>query len=64
MVQLLDQEIKRLKTMDEYVILTRTTCEPVLKWAQNHTHVFIAAKLSHRWDSPPCLKSIREHYQL
>lgn len=46
------------------MIQTKTTCEPVLKWAQNLTHIFVAAKLSHRWDSPPCLKSIQEKYEL
>jgi hypothetical protein len=46
------------------VVLTKTRCEPVLKWAQNHTHIFLAIKLSHRWDSPPCLKSIHESYKL
>ena len=28
------------------------------------THVFISAKLSHRWDSPPCVKTVSEDYRL
>ena len=50
--------------MEELIILTKSTCEPVLKWAQNSSHIFVAAKLSHRWDSPPCLKTVREDYHL
>ena len=57
MTDLLDEEIKRLETIQSFIIQSKSTCEPVLKWAQNLTHIFVAAKLSHRWDSPPCLRT-------
>lgn len=57
MAELLNEEIKRLESIQSNIIQGKSTCEPVLKWAQNMTHLFVAAKLSHRWDSPPCLKT-------
>ena len=35
-----------------------------MKWGQNQTHVFITFKLSHRWDSPPCLNTQKESSRL
>lgn len=45
-------------------MLGTSTCEPVIKWAQNLTHLFIAVKLSHRWDSPPCSTTLKEAYSV
>ena len=64
MTELLNAEIIRLESIQQYVIQTKSTCEPVLKWAQNLSHIFVAVKLSHRWDSPPCLKTVEESYDL
>jgi len=49
------QELKRLEILEEEIILGTSETEPILKWGQNRTHVFVTFKLSHRWDSPPCL---------
>lgn len=64
MADLLKSEIKRLQTIQSYIVQSKSTCEPVLKWAQNLTHIFVAIKLSHRWDSPPCLNTVEEKYEL
>lgn len=45
-------------------MLGTSETEPILKWGQNRTHLFISFKLSHRWDSPPCLYTQSEKSQL
>ncbi len=45
-------------------MLGETNCQPVLKWGQNNTHIFLTMKLSHRWDSPPCLYTQKEHWSV
>jgi len=49
-----------LENLEELIVLGESQTEPVLKWGQNMTHIFITFKLSHRWDSPPCLNSKSE----
>jgi hypothetical protein len=36
----------------------------VIKWGQNESHIFISMKMSHRWDSPPCLNTKHEQSKL
>lgn len=40
---------------------SESTVEPVAKWGQNETHLFLSLKMSHRWDSPPCLNTKRQN---
>lgn len=54
----------RLKIIQQSIVLTQSNCEPVVKWGQNLTHVFITMKMSHRWDSPPCLNTKEERSNL
>ena len=49
-----------MKDIQKWIVLERTTCEPTIKWAQNESHIFLTIKLSHRWDSPPCLNSLSQ----
>lgn len=37
------------------VFLLSPSVNPVVKWAQNTTHIFVSVKLSHRHDAPGCL---------
>lgn len=50
--------------MQEEIVLSESTCEPVTKWGQNESHIFLSMKMSHRWDSPPCLNTKKELSQL
>jgi hypothetical protein len=43
--------------LEEEIVLGTSLAEPAIKWFQNKTHVFVTMKLSHRWDSPPCLNT-------
>lgn len=57
LIQKYEEEILRLNLLEDDIILEESTCEPILKWSQNMSHIFITIKTSHRWDSPPCLYS-------
>jgi hypothetical protein len=57
MVEVLEEELRRLKQLQGEIVQSESTCEPVAKWGQNETHLFLSLKMSHRWDSPPCLNT-------
>lgn len=50
--------------MEKELIQGESKCPPVIKWSQNMTHLFISMKMSHRWDSPPCLTTQSETVNL
>jgi hypothetical protein len=57
MERVVEEELLRLKQLQTEVVQSESTCEPVAKWGQNTTHLFVSLKMSHRWDSPPCLNT-------
>lgn len=57
MERVVEEELLRLKQLQAEVVQSESTCEPVAKWGQNTTHLFVSLKMSHRWDSPPCLNT-------
>lgn len=63
-ISIYEKELNRLKLINEEIVLGESACEPVLKWGQNDTHLFISMKMSHRWDSPPCLSTKQEFSSL
>jgi hypothetical protein len=64
LMSMLRDDVSRLQKLEEQVILGKSVCEPVVKWAQNQTHVMVAVKLSHRWDSPPCTNTLQQTHHL
>jgi hypothetical protein len=52
--------ISKINAFIEVLDMPTTNLEPVVKWAQNHSHVFLSFKLSHRIDSPPCVNIKQE----